>query len=136
MGSIQLKGTLFSIISCISLTACSISPSSTATTTTLEKITNIEATPSTKVNTAQLIKQPQNCLIEFKGQFEGGQAVEHWIFNQQGLIAAQSTTTEYADRAQAASRKQTSFDIQNPETQENFKKLKSNFNEQKLAKCM
>ncbi len=137
MNVTPLKALLFSITTSLIFTGCSSSPIQTTTATQiLEQVQNIEATPTTENNTARLIQQPKNCFIEFTGNFEGGQAVEHWIFNQQGLISAQSTTTEYADQAQAASQKQTSFDIKDTETQENFKKLKSNFNEQKLAKCI
>jgi len=131
-----LKTLLFSITASLSFTACSISPTQTTTSSqALEQVKNIEATPSTENNVAKLILQPQNCLIEFKGYFDGGEAVEHWTFNQQGLISANSTTIQYAEQAQPAAQTATAFDTQDPATQANFKKLQSNFSADNLAKC-
>ncbi|WP_227554032.1 hypothetical protein [Acinetobacter haemolyticus] len=89
MNVTPLKALLFSITTSLIFTGCSSSPIQTTTATQiLEQVQNIEATPTTENNTARLIQQPKNCFIEFTGNFEGGQAVEHWIFNRQGLISA------------------------------------------------
>lgn len=130
------KMILLFAISGISFTACSTlqSPMSTAQ-QPLEQVKNIGASPTTEGNIARLLKQGQNCTIEFTGYFDGGQAVEHWTFNQAGLVSAGSTTQHLRNRTLVASNTATAFDIDDPAVQENFKKLQSNFSAGKLAQC-
>ena len=76
MSLTPLKVTLLSIISSFTFSACSTYQAKSASSPqVLEQVKNIEATPPTKNNKAQLIKQSNNCLIEFTGYFDGGQAV-------------------------------------------------------------
>ncbi|MFW2161101.1 hypothetical protein ACG93T_06910 [Acinetobacter beijerinckii] len=136
MSLTPLKVTLLSIVSSFTFSACSTYQAKSASSPqVLEQVKNIEATPSTKDNKAQLIKQSNNCLIEFTGYFDGGQAVEHWIFNQHGLISANSITQQYKDN-KAEAETSTAFDTQDAVVQVNFKKLQSNFKLNNLAKCI
>ena len=70
------------------ITACSTTPTNPNAPTILEQHKNISAEPSTKHNLAKLIKQTDNCVIEFTGNFETGKATEHWIFKGDQLISA------------------------------------------------
>ncbi|MCH7335892.1 hypothetical protein [Acinetobacter sp. NIPH 2699] len=136
MAATSFKIISLSIISSIGFTACSISPpQNTATSQTLEQVKNIGASPSTEGNIAKLIKQDQHCMIEFTGYFDGGQAVEHWAFNQNGLISASSTTQHDQDKLLAQPTTATAFDVQDATVQTNFQKLQSNFSADKLAQC-
>ena len=137
---------LFSTLCCLALTACATSapPSSSySQAQVLEQDTNIEAYPSTTGNVAKLIKQDkQACMIEFTGYLGGGHVTEHWVFNDKGLIAATSFTQQYPDESgilnqatNSTTKSSTTFNIQDPEIQNNFKKLQSNFNPANLAKC-
>ncbi|QER38481.1 hypothetical protein F2A31_01675 [Acinetobacter suaedae] len=136
MNVTPLKALLFSITTSLGFTACSSAPIQTTTAVqVLEQVQNIEATPSTENNMAKLIQQPKNCFIEFTGNFEGGQAVEHWIFNRQGLISASTNTTQYSNNVTSPTQTAAIFNIQDPAIQANFKKLQSNFSADNLAKC-
>lgn len=136
MNVTPLKALFFSITTSLIFTGCSSSPIQTTTATQiLEQVQNIEATPTTENNTARLIQQPKNCFIEFTGNFEGGQAVEHWIFNRQGLISASTNTTQYSNNTNSPTQTSAIFNIQEPAIQANFKKLQSNFSADNLAKC-
>ena len=137
---------LFSTLCCLPLTACATSaPSSSSYSQAqvLEQDTNIEAYPSTTGNVAKLIKQDkQACMIEFTGYLGGGHVTEHWTFNNNGLISATSSTMQYPDESgilnqatNSTTKSSTTFNIQDPEIQNNFKKLQSNFNPANLAKC-
>ncbi|WP_290012420.1 hypothetical protein [Acinetobacter pittii] len=137
---------LFSTLCCLALTACATStpPSSSySQARVLEQDTNIEAYPSTTGNVAKLIKQDkQACMIEFTGYLGGGHVTEHWTFNNNGLISATSSTIQYPDESgilnqatNSTTKSSTTFNIQDPEIQNNFKKLQSNFNPANLAKC-
>ncbi|WP_336027229.1 hypothetical protein [Acinetobacter pittii] len=137
---------LFSTLCCLALTACATStpPSSSySQAQVLEQDTNIEAYPSTTGNVAKLIKQDkQGCMIEFTGYLGGGHVTEHWTFNNNGLISATSSTMQYPDESgilnqatNSTTKSSTTFNIQDPEIQNNFKKLQSNFNPANLAKC-
>lgn len=124
---------LVSVLSGMSFTACStLQNQSPATPQVLEQIKNIAASPTTEGNIAKLMKQDKNCIIEFTGYFDGGQAIEHWTFNHSGLISA-SSSTQYTTRASANT--STAFDIEDPAVQANFKKLQSNFSASTLAQC-
>ncbi|USA46894.1 hypothetical protein NDN11_01775 [Acinetobacter sp. C26M] len=124
-----------SCISAISFTACSALSTQNNGAQTLQQVKNIGATPSTEGNIAKLIKQDQHCNIEFTGYFEGGQAVEHWRFDQNGLISAGSATQHYKDKTLAQPTTATAFDVQDATVQANFQKLQSNFSADKLAQC-
>ena len=137
---------LFSTLSCLALAACATStpPSSShSQAQVLEQDTNIEAYPSTTGNVAKLIKQDkQACMIEFTGYLGGGHVTEHWTFNNNGLISATSSTMQYPDESgilnqatNSTTKSSTTFNIQDPEIQNNFKKLQNNFNPANLAKC-
>ncbi|ENU60267.1 putative signal peptide protein [Acinetobacter guillouiae MSP4-18] len=113
----------------IALTACSTTPTNQNTPTVLEQHKNISAEPSTKHNLAKLIKQTDNCVIEFTGNFETGKATEHWIFKGDQLISAFSNVDAEVEN------KQTVFDPKDAENLKNFNSLKNNFKASNLEKC-
>lgn len=115
----------------IALTACSTTPTPTNPNapTVLEQHKNISAEPSTKHNLAKLIKQTDNCFIEFTGNFETGKATEHWIFKGDQLISAFSNVDAEVEN------KQTVFDPKDAEKLKNFNSLKNNFKISNLEKC-
>ena len=113
----------------IALTACSTTPTNPNTPTVLEQHKNISAEPSTKHNLAKLIKQTDNCVIEFTGNFETGKATEHWIFKGDQLISAFSNVDAEVEN------KQTVFDPKDAEKLKNFNSLKNNFKASNLEKC-
>ena len=113
----------------IALTACSTTPTNPNTPTILEQHKNISAEPSTKHNLAKLIKQTDNCVIEFTGNFETGKATEHWIFKGEQLISAFSNVDAEVEN------KQTVFDPKDAEKLKNFNSLKNNFKASNLEKC-
>ncbi|MBJ9901179.1 hypothetical protein [Acinetobacter bereziniae] len=113
----------------IALSACSTTPSNPNAPTVLEQHKNISAAPNTKHNLARLIRQTDNCVIEFTGNFETGKATEHWIFKGEQLISAFSNVD--ADIEQ----KQTVFDPKDAEKLKNFNSLKNNFKAVNLEKC-
>ena len=118
------------LVLCISaLTACSTTPTNPNAPIVLEQHKNISAEPSTKHNLARLIKQKDNCVIEFTGNFETGKATEHWIFKKDQLISAFSNIDADVEK------KQTIFDIQDTEKLNNFSALKKNFKAKNLEKC-
>ncbi|OTG67113.1 hypothetical protein [Acinetobacter silvestris] len=117
------------LLTAIALTACSTTPTNPNTPIVLEQHTNISAEPSTKHNLARLIKQKDNCVIEFTGKFETGKATEHWIFKGEQLISVVSNVNATIET------KQTIFDVQNPEQQSNFSMLKKNFKHSNLKQC-
>jgi hypothetical protein len=120
---------LSAIFMTLILSACSITPSNPNTPTVLEQHKNISAEPNTKHNLARLIRQTDNCVIEFTGNFETGKATEHWIFKGEQLISAFSNVD--ADIEQ----KQTVFDPKDAEKLKNFNSLKNNFKVSNLEKC-
>ena len=111
------------------LTACSTTPTNPNAPTVLEQHKNISAEPSTKHNLAKLIKQTDNCVIEFTGNFETGKATEHWIFKGEQLISAFSNVDAEVEN------KQTIFDPKDAEKLKNFNSLKNNFKTSNLEKC-
>ncbi|WP_419819669.1 hypothetical protein [Acinetobacter sp.] len=113
----------------ITLTACSTTLTNPNAPTVLEQHKNISAEPSTKHNLAKLIKQTDNCVIEFTGNFETGKATEHWIFKGDQLISAFSNVDAEVEN------KQTVFDPKDAEKQKNFNSLKNNFKISNLEKC-
>ncbi|ENX09020.1 hypothetical protein [Acinetobacter courvalinii] len=124
---------LVSVLSGMSFTACStLQNQNPDTPQVLEQIKNIGASPTTENNIAKLVKQDHHCVIEFTGYFDGGKAVEHWTFNQSGLISA-SSSTQHTTLVSANTT--TAFDIDDPAVQANFKKLQSNFSASTLAQC-
>ncbi len=117
----------------LALTACATTAplSSYPQAQVLEQDTNIEAYPTTTGNVAKLIKHDkQACMIEFTGYLGGGQVTEH-CFNNKGLISAQSFTEQYPDSSgilsqatNSTTKSSTTFNIQDPEIQNNFKNFK------------
>lgn len=126
----KIQTLLISALTVLSLTACSTTPSNPTAPVVLEQHKNISAKPETKHNLARLIKQKDNCVIEFTGHFEAGKATEHWIFNRQQLISAFSNVNSEAEGHQ------TVFDLNDPEKLENFNALKKNFKVSNLEKCI
>lgn len=121
---------IFSVILITSLvSACSTTPTNPNAPTVLEQHKNISAEPSTKHNLAKLIKQTDNCVIEFTGNFETGKATEHWIFKGDQLISAFSNVDAEVEN------KQTVFDPKDTEKLKNFNSLKNNFKASNLEKC-
>ncbi|MDV8154806.1 hypothetical protein [Acinetobacter bereziniae] len=117
------------ILMTLALSACSTTPTNPNAPTVLEQHKNISAEPNTKHNLARLIRQTDNCVIEFTGNFETGKATEHWIFKGEQLISAFSNVD--ADIEQ----KQTVFDPKDAEKLKNFNSLKNNFKAANLEKC-
>ena len=113
----------------LALTACSTTPTNPNLPVVLEQHKNISAEPTTKHNLARLIKQKDNCVIEFTGNFETGKATEHWIFKGDQFIPAFSNVDAEVEK------KQTVFDIQDVEKLKNFDALKKNFKATNLEKC-
>jgi hypothetical protein len=118
-----------SIFMTLTLSACSTTPLNPNAPTVLEQHKNISAEPSTKHNLAKLIKQTDNCVIEFTGNFETGKATEHWIFKGDQLISAFSNVDAEVEN------KQTVFDPKDAEKLKNFNSLKNNFKAANLEKC-
>lgn len=112
------------------MTACSTTPSNSNAPIVLEQHKNISAEPETKHNSARLIKQKDNCLIEFTGNFQTGKATEYWIFKGEQLISAFSNVEADVEN------KQTVFDPKNAEKLANFATLKKNFKQNNLDKCV
>ncbi|RYL29434.1 hypothetical protein [Acinetobacter piscicola] len=112
-----------------SITACSTTPTNPNSPVVLEQKKNISAEPSTKHNLARLIKQKDNCVIEFTGNFETGKATEHWIFKGDQLISAFSNVNAEVEN------KQTVFDPNDAEKLKNFAALQKNFKATNLEKC-
>ena len=123
------KIVLSTVLIAFSLTACSTAPTNPNAPVVLEQHKNISAEPATKHNLARLIKQKDNCLIEFTGNFETGKATEYWIFNGDQLISAFSNVKADVENTQ------TVFDVQSPEKIKNFNSLKNNFKTSNLEKC-
>lgn len=123
------KIVLSTVLITFSLTACSTTPTNPNSPKVLEQHKNISAEPATKHNLARLIKQKDNCLIEFTGNFETGKATEYWIFSGDQLISAFSNVKADVENTQ------TVFDVQSPEKIKNFNSLKNNFKTSNLEKC-
>lgn len=125
----NLKTICLTTFACLSLTACSTTPTNPNEPIALEQHKNISAEPTTKHNLARLIKQKDNCVIEFTGNFETGKATEHWIFKGDQLISAFSNVNAEVEN------KQTVFDPTDAEKLKNFALLKKNFKKSNLDKC-
>jgi len=126
----------------IVLTACSTTPTNPNAPTVLEQHKNISAEPSTKHNLAKLIKQTDNCVIEFTGNFETGKATEHWIFKGEQLISTEhwifkgdQLISAFSNVDAEVENKQTVFDPKDAEKLKNFNSLKNNFKTSNLEKC-
>ncbi len=126
----NLKTICLTTFTCLSITACSTTLTNPNAPIVLEQHKNISAEPTTKHNLARLIKQQNNCVIEFTGNFQTGKATEHWIFKGDQLISAFSNVNAQVEN------KQTIFDVQNAEKQSNFTALKNNFKKSNLDKCL
>lgn len=125
----KFQGSAFIFLIAFSLAACSTVPSNSNTPIVLEQHKNLSVIPETKHNTARLIKQIDNCVIEFTGNFETGKATEYWIFKGEQLISAYSNINAELEN------KQTVFDPQDPSKQQNLAVLKKNFSPAKLQQC-
>ena len=125
----NLKTICLTTFACLSLTACSTTPTNPNEPIVLEQHKNISAEPTTKHNLARLIQQKDNCVIEFTGNFETGKATEHWIFKGDQLISAFSNVNAEVEN------KQTVFDPTDAEKLKNFALLKKNFKNSNLDKC-
>ena len=125
----NLKTICLTTFACLSITACSTTPTNPNEPIVLEQHKNISAEPTTKHNLARLIKQKDNCVIEFTGNFETGKATEHWIFKGDQLISAFSNVNAEVEN------KQTVFDPTDAEKLKNFALLKKNFKKSNLDKC-
>lgn len=111
------------------LTSCSTTPSNPNAPIVLEQHKNIAVEPETKHNLARLIKQKDNCLIEFTGKFQTGKATEYWIFKGDQLISAFSNVDADVEN------KQIVFDPKDPAKLENFTALKNHFKASNLKYC-
>lgn len=120
---------LASILTGLSLTACTSTSINPNTPVVLEQHKNIQAEPNTKNNLARLIQQKDNCVIEFTANFEAGQATEYWIFKGEQLISAY--TRIHADTEKF----QNVFDVNNAKQRDNFKVLQKYFKKSNLNKC-
>lgn len=125
----KIQALIISALTALSITACSTTPSDPNAPIILEQHKNISAQPETKHNLARLIKQSNNCVIEFTGNFQTGKATEYWIFKGDQLISA------YSNLDTRAEDKQVIFHVNDPDKQENFKSLKNNFSKKNLANC-
>ncbi|EZQ12208.1 hypothetical protein [Acinetobacter sp. Ver3] len=125
----QFQGTVFISLIAVFVSACSTAPSNPNTPIVLEQHKNIAVEPETQHNIARLIKQNDNCLIEFTGNFETGKATEYWFFQGEQLVSAHSNLDADVEE------KQTVFDIQDSTKQSNFNALKNHFNAQNLQQC-
>ena len=125
----KVKIIVANILTTLLLTACSTTPTNPNTPIVLEQHKNISAEPTTKHNLARLIKQKDNCVIEFTGNFETGKATEHWIFKGDQLISAFSNVDADIEKTH------TIFDIQDAHKIKNFNALKKNFNASSLEIC-
>ena len=117
------------ILVILPLTACSITPTNPNAPIVIEQHKNISAEPITKHNLARLIKQKDNCVIEFTGNFETSKATEYWIFKGEQLISAFSNVDADIEKTH------TVFDIQDADKIKNFNALKKNFNASSLEIC-
>ncbi|OTG80654.1 hypothetical protein [Acinetobacter sp. ANC 4648] len=123
------KNILFVSVVTLALTACSTTLTNPNISIILEQYRNISAEPKTNDNLARLIKQKDNCVIEFIGNFQTGKATEHWIFKGDQLISAVSNVNATIET------KQTIFNVQNPVQQSNFNALKNHFKASNLKQC-
>lgn len=125
----KIQNLVISALTCLTLTACSTTPSNPNAPTVLEQHKNIAVEPETKHNMARLIKQKDNCLIEFTGNFATGKATEYWLFKNDQLISAfTKVDAQVEDQG-------TVFDPQDPEKIKNFHALKNNFKASNLKQC-
>ena len=120
---------LSSIFLTFALSACSTTPTNPNAPVVLEQHKNIAVEPETMHNLARLIKQKDNCLIEFTGNFATGKATEYWLFKNDQLISAfTKVDAQVEDQS-------TVFDPQDPEKIKNFHALKNNFKASNLKQC-
>ena len=121
-------------LTALSFTACTLTPKKLpsgelATAFVIEQHKDISAEPQTDHNLARLIKQSENCDIEFTAYFQTGKATEHWLFKGDQLISAFSNVETETEK------KQIIFDLNEEKSQSNFQALKKNFSKSKLDKC-
>lgn len=125
----KLKTLISTTLVTFTMTACTTAPSSPQTPVVLEQKKNLSVEPDTRHNSARLIKQSSNCLIEFTGNFAQGKATEYWLFKNGELLSAFSQVE--ADSEQ----QRTVFNIQDPEKLKNFAALQNNFKAKNVEQC-
>ena len=125
----KFQGSILISLAAFFVSACTTAPSNPNTPVVLEQHKNIPVEPKTKHNLARLIKQKDNCLIEFTGNFAIGKATEYWLFKNDQLISAfTKVDAQVEDQS-------TVFDLQDLEKIKNFNALKNNFKASNLKQC-
>lgn len=149
------------ILTTLALTACSTTPTNpnapivleqhkniSSESTTLEQIKNIETFPESSLGNQAILHKnlDGSCTIEFTGFYTTGKIIENWQFRGEEILNASSTKLIYTEKTSLNSQNKTTnlknpaieslpFNIQNPEKIQNFIKLKSHFNPQKIEPC-
>ena len=118
-------------ITSLMLTACNTAPKKPQIELgVLEKVENIASYPETRSNSAQLVKFPSHCIIEFSAIMDAGLATEKWQFQGNNLISA-STTIVSKDGTSTGE----AFDLYDKAKQDSFIALKNNFKKANIAAC-
>jgi len=125
----KIQTLVISTLTCLTLTACSTTLTNLNAPVLLEQHKNIAVEPETQHNLARLIKQKDNCLIEFTGNFATGKATEYWLFKNDQLISAFTRVDAQVEDQSIV------FDPKDPEKIKNFNALKNNFKASNLKQC-
>lgn len=127
----NVHGVLIITVTALGLAACSTTAKkSIPELGVLEKVENLEVYPETNSNSAQLVKFPNHCIIEFAATMDAGLANEKWQFKGNQLMSA--TSTIIAENGTSTGE---AFDLYDPVKQDNFLALKSHFKKQNMAAC-
>lgn len=127
----KLISTLFILCTAFSIAACqSTSKKPQIELGVLEKVENIVSYPATKSNSAQLVKFPNYCIIEFAAILDAGIATEKWQFQGNQLMNA-STTIISKDGTSTGE----AFDLYDKAKQDSFIALKNHFKKTNIAAC-
>lgn len=127
----NLQGLLIVTLTTLILGACTTTAQKNIPTVgVLETVENLIVYPDTKSNSAQLVKFPNYCIIEFAALLEAGLANEKWQFKGNTLMAASSTIIAHDGSSTGEA-----FDLYDKEKQNNFLALKSNFKKQHIHAC-
>lgn len=127
----KLHGTVLALCTAFSLAACQSTPQKPQNELgVLEKVENLDVYPETNSNSAQLVKFPNHCIIEFAASMDAGLANEKWQFKGNQLMSA--TSTIIAENGTSTGEV---FDLYDPIKQDNFLALKSHFKKQNIAAC-
>ena len=125
----NFKKIIFAGLASIALTACATLGTNQPQLGLLETVQNIEVVPATENNTVRLIRFADNCLIEFEAQLDDSTATEQWYFKGDTLLSASTLIQAQGDRATNR------FDLENPNTQQNFAMLKKHFSADHQKYC-